>query len=82
MSETQEESLQKIPVLGALIRISQRIKLPGLNGLSLYELLKLLKIALTPLDIKKIAKISVNDKRFPRGLLVISMMIGTKTSAV
>lgn len=40
MSETQEESLQKIPVLGALIRISQRIKLPGLNGLSLYELLK------------------------------------------
>lgn len=40
MSNNAEDKLLKIPVLGALIRISKRIKLPGFEGLSLYELLQ------------------------------------------
>lgn len=40
MSNNAEDKLLKIPVLGALNRISKRIKLPGFEGLSLYELLQ------------------------------------------
>lgn len=38
---TVDDSLEKIPVVRNLVRFTQRIKLPWLEGLSLYELLKL-----------------------------------------
>ncbi|NCT17746.1 MAG: ribonuclease BN [Flavobacteriaceae bacterium CG_4_8_14_3_um_filter_34_10] len=39
MPDSVEEKLLKIPFLGALIRFSKRIILPGFEGLSLYDLL-------------------------------------------
>jgi membrane protein len=36
-----DDQLEKIPVVRNLVRLTQRIKLPWLEGLSLYELLKL-----------------------------------------
>lgn len=38
---TVDDSLEKIPLVRNLVRFTQRIKLPWLEGLSLYELLKL-----------------------------------------
>ena len=36
-----EEQLEKIPIVRNLVRLTQRVKLPWLEGLSLYELLRL-----------------------------------------
>lgn len=41
MSDTIEEKLEKIPVINLLVRFFKRIKLPGFEGLSLYDLLEL-----------------------------------------
>ncbi|TCK64671.1 membrane protein [Winogradskyella wandonensis] len=41
MSNSIEERLKKIPIVCSLVNFSQRIKLPGLEGLSLYDLLEL-----------------------------------------
>ncbi|MBT8245073.1 YihY/virulence factor BrkB family protein [Winogradskyella sp.] len=41
MSKPIEERLKKIPVISVLVGLSQKIKLPGLEGLSLYDLLEL-----------------------------------------
>lgn len=41
MSKEIEERIEKIPVLRNLIRPLKKIKLPGLQGLSLYDLLEL-----------------------------------------
>ena len=41
MTKPVEDNLDKIPVLNVLIRFFKRIKLPGLEGLSFYDLLEL-----------------------------------------
>lgn len=40
MSEDIEESLMKIPVVRSLVKFGKSIKLPGLEGLSLYDLME------------------------------------------
>ncbi|MEM9681503.1 MAG: YihY/virulence factor BrkB family protein [Bacteroidota bacterium] len=46
MSESVEEKLEKIPVVNLLVRFFKRIKLPGFEGLSLYDLLELYTIGI------------------------------------
>ncbi|MBU2951438.1 YihY/virulence factor BrkB family protein [Tamlana agarivorans] len=41
MTKPIEDKLEKIPVVNLLVRFLKRIKLPGLEGLSLYDLLEL-----------------------------------------
>jgi len=41
MSEQIEERLEKIPVINQLVRFFKTIKLPGFEGLSIYDLLEL-----------------------------------------
>lgn len=41
MSKSIEEKLKKIPVINLLVRFFQKIKLPGFEGLSVYDLLEL-----------------------------------------
>lgn len=41
MTKPIEDKLEKIPVLNLLIRLLKKIKLPGLEGLSVYDLLEL-----------------------------------------
>lgn len=41
MTKPLEEKLEKIPVVNVLVRFSKRAKLPGLEGLSFYDLLEL-----------------------------------------
>lgn len=41
MAESIEDSLKKIPVVKDLVVLFQKIELPGLDGLSLYDLLEL-----------------------------------------
>lgn len=41
MSQAIEDKLDKIPILNLLVRLLKKIKLPGLEGLSLYDLLEL-----------------------------------------
>ncbi|RMA64609.1 YihY/virulence factor BrkB family protein [Ulvibacter antarcticus] len=41
MSAEVEEKLNKIPIVGTLVKFHKLIKLPGFNGLSLYDLLEI-----------------------------------------
>ena len=41
MSQVIEEKLSKIPVVNLLVKLLSRFKLPGLEGLSLYDLIEL-----------------------------------------
>ena len=41
MSESVEDKLDKIPVINVIVRFFKQIKLPGLEGLSFYNLLEL-----------------------------------------
>ena len=41
MNPTVEEKLEKIPVINWLVKILKRIKLPGFEGLSIYDLLEI-----------------------------------------
>lgn len=41
MSESIEERLDKIPVINVLVRFFKQIKLPGFEGLSVYDLLEM-----------------------------------------
>jgi membrane protein len=41
MTKTIEDKLDKIPVINVLLRLLKKIKLPALEGLSLYDLLEL-----------------------------------------
>lgn len=41
MSKSIEQKIEKIPVLRCILRILKSIKLPGLEGLSLYDLLEM-----------------------------------------
>lgn len=44
MTKPIEDKLDKIPVINVLVRFLKKIKLPGLEGLSLYDLLELYTI--------------------------------------
>jgi len=46
MSKSIEDKLDKIPILNLLARLLKKIKLPGLVGLSLYDLLELYTIGI------------------------------------
>lgn len=46
MSQEIEEKLSKIPVVSNLVKLLDRFKLPGLEGLSLYDLLELYVIGI------------------------------------
>ena len=41
MSQGIEDKLDKIPVVNVLVRILKKLKLPGLEGLSFYDLIEL-----------------------------------------
>ena len=41
MTKPVEDKLDKIPVINILVRFFKQIKLPGLEGLSFYDLLEL-----------------------------------------
>ena len=41
MSKNVEDKLEKIPVLNILVRLGKRIKIPGLQGMSLYDILEM-----------------------------------------
>lgn len=41
MSKDIEEKLDKIPILNVLVRFGKRIKIPGLEGMSLYDVLEM-----------------------------------------
>lgn len=41
MSKSTEDKLNKIPVLNLIVRFFKQIKLPGFEGLSVYDLLEL-----------------------------------------
>ena len=46
MSKAIEEKLNKIPIVNLLVKLLGKIKLPGLEGLSLYDLLELYVIGI------------------------------------
>jgi membrane protein len=46
MSKAIEEKLSKIPIVNLLVKLLGKIKLPGLEGLSLYDLLELYVIGI------------------------------------
>ena len=41
MTKPIEEKLKKIPLINFLVRLLKRLRLPGLEGLSFYDLLEL-----------------------------------------
>ena len=41
MTKPIEDKLEKIPIVNLLVRLLKRIKLPALEGLSLYDLMEL-----------------------------------------
>jgi len=41
MSKNIENKLEKIPVINVLVRFGKRIKIPGLEGMSLYDILEM-----------------------------------------
>jgi len=41
MSNSTEDKLERIPVINVVVRFLKKVKLPGLEGLSLYQLLEL-----------------------------------------
>ena len=46
MSQAIEEKLSKIPVVNLLVKLLGKVKLPGLEGLSLYDLVELYVIGI------------------------------------
>jgi len=46
MSKEIEQSLEKIPIVNWLVRFGKRIKIPGLEGLSLYDVLEMYTIGI------------------------------------
>ena len=46
MSKPIEDKLNKIPIINLLVRLLKKVKLPGLEGLSLYDLLELYAIGI------------------------------------
>ncbi|WP_048331173.1 YihY/virulence factor BrkB family protein [Bizionia psychrotolerans] len=46
MSQPVEEKLAKIPVVNLVVKLLKKVKLPGLEGLSLYDLMELYSIGI------------------------------------
>ncbi|WP_075343590.1 YihY/virulence factor BrkB family protein [Tenacibaculum agarivorans] len=46
MSKEIEQSLEKIPIVNWLVRFGKKIKIPGLEGLSLYDVLEMYTIGI------------------------------------
>jgi membrane protein len=46
MTKLIEDKLEKIPILRILVRFLKRFKLPGLEGLSFYDLIELYVIGI------------------------------------
>ena len=46
MTKPIEDRLEKIPIINLIVRLLKKIKLPGLEGLSLYDLLELYTIGI------------------------------------
>lgn len=46
MSEEIEKGLEKIPVVNVLVRFGKKIKIPGLEGMSLYDVLEMYVIGI------------------------------------
>ncbi|MFD2568028.1 YihY/virulence factor BrkB family protein [Pseudotenacibaculum haliotis] len=46
MSKEVEEKLEKIPVINILVRFGKKIKIPGLEGMSLYDVLEMYVIGI------------------------------------
>ncbi|MBL4605744.1 MAG: YihY/virulence factor BrkB family protein [Flavobacteriaceae bacterium] len=46
MSKEIEDKLEKIPVLNILVRLGKKIKIPGLEGMSLYDVLEMYTIGI------------------------------------
>lgn len=46
MSEQIEQTLEKIPLVNLLVRFGKKIKIPGLEGLSLYDVLEMYVIGI------------------------------------
>ena len=46
MTKTSEDAISKIPVVNLIARLLQKIKLPGLKGMSLYQLLEMYVIGI------------------------------------
>ncbi len=46
MTKTSEEAISKIPVVNLIAKLLQKIKLPGLKGMSLYQLLEMYVIGI------------------------------------
>ena len=46
MTKIIEDKLDKIPIVNLLVRFLKKIKLPGLEGLSLYDLLEMYTIGI------------------------------------
>ena len=42
MSKEIEDSLTKIPVIGTLVKFGKKIKVPGLRGMSLYDVVEII----------------------------------------
>jgi len=46
LSKNVEEQLEKIPVVNILVRFGKRIKIPGLEGMSLYDMIEMYVIGI------------------------------------
>ena len=46
MTKPIEDRLEKVPIINILVRLCKKIKLPGLQGMSLYEILELYVIGI------------------------------------
>ena len=46
MTKSVEDKLDKIPVINLLVRLLKKIKLPGFEGLSIYDLFELYSIGI------------------------------------
>ena len=46
MTKPTEDKLEKIPIINVLVRICKKIKIPGLYGMSLYEVLEMYVIGI------------------------------------
>ena len=46
MSAEVERNLEKIPIINWLVRLGKKIKIPGLEGMSLYDVLEMYVIGI------------------------------------
>ena len=41
MSKEVEDKLERIPIINVLVRLGKKVKIPGLEGMSLYDVLEM-----------------------------------------